>query len=154
MIIRAINVRAPWTAFIFGLPPEIRKDIENRGWRLRAADGQPYTGPLAIVASATCTRVEYDQACSWACRFTKTRRDMLPDRRDLELGGLVGVTHVKGYVEPDHGSPYDWHMPDSWGWQLANSVALPFRRVRGRQGPFQLELTPDEVKLANLSAAA
>jgi hypothetical protein len=73
------------------------------------------------------------------------RRDQLPPFDGLELGGLVGVTNVTGYVEPDAFTPYDWHQPDSWGWQLARSVALPFRRVRGRQGPFQLELTDAEV---------
>jgi hypothetical protein len=153
MIVRAINVRQPWCHFITSLPLEHRKDVENRSFRLRDDKGEPWTGLIALVASATCDELEYTEACLAAVRCGVRGSD-LPLRHTLPLGGLVGVARLSGYLEPDEqGSP--WHVVGAVGWKLEGAMALPFRRVRGKQGPFSLELTPAEVdalRVAKLAA--
>jgi hypothetical protein len=153
MIVRAINIRQPWCSFITSLPPEHRKDVENRSFRLRDVRGAPWTGLLALVASATLGAEEHAEACdfAYACGVPEY---LLPERGALELGGLVGVARLTGYLEPgERGSP--WHVDGAVGWKLEGAIALPFRRVRGRQGPFRLELTPgetDALRAAKLAA--
>ena len=154
MIVRAINIRAPWTHFITQLGGPIAKNIENRTWRLRGDRGEPYTGPLVIVASATCSREEHEEACTFAV-WTGVPASLLPAYDELELGGIVGATHVTGYVEPHGQGGGPWHVPGNVGWKLERSIALPFRRYSGKQGPFRIELTPAEVdalRLAKLAA--
>lgn len=154
MIVRAINVRQPWAALITRLPEQHRKTIENRTFRLRGDRGEPYTGPLLLVASASCSLEEYEDACTFAVWAGVPAR-LLPQRRTLELGGIVGAVHVTGYVEPHESRGGPWHVPENVGWRLERAIALPFRPYRGKQGPFRLELTPAEaaaLRAARLAA--
>lgn len=143
MIVRAINVRQPWAALITSLPEPHRKTVENRTFRLRGERGEPYTGPLVIVASGSCSRQEYEDACTFAVWAGVPAR-LLPRHDALELGGIVGAARLAGYLEPDEQGGGPWHVPGNVGWRLERAIALPFRRYSGRQGPFRLELTPTE----------
>jgi len=155
VIVRAINIRQPWASMITSLPTEVRKDVENRSWRLRADDGSPYLGLLVLVASARCSLEEHKGACEWAHEHADVPEELLPRYGSLPLGGIVGVTRITGYIDPDTEETYAWHQPGHVGWELDGSIALPFRPYRGRQGPFTVELTPaeaDALRAAKLAA--
>lgn len=145
MIVRAINIRQPWGFLITQLPTNQQKNIENRTWRLRGERGESYTGPLVLVASASCTLDEYLGGCNFAMGAAGVPRHQLPSNKSLELGGIIGAVHVTGYVEPhEDGGP--WHVPGCVGWRLERAISLPFRPYRGKQGPFRVELTPAEAE--------
>jgi hypothetical protein len=152
VILPAISVRQPWAALITRLPQGLAKNIENRSRRSH------YRGPLLIHASKGCTAEEYYDALDFAVRYGKVPVLALPEFHELERGGIVGAVRMTGVIEPDvdGGDPtYRWHVPDCFGYQLADHVPLPFRPYKGALGLFRVELTPVEVdalRAADLTA--
>ena len=118
--IKALSIRQPWSHAIIHLG----KDIENRG----RAHG--YRGPLLIHASAGCTLDEYLLAEKFMIDGGVHGKG-LPDFRDIERGGIVGIADVTGCVDQSD-SPW-WMGP--CGLVLANARPLPFTPCRGTIAP-------------------
>jgi hypothetical protein len=138
MILPAISVRPPWSHFISRLPRAHAKTIENRPRRWH------YRGPLLIHAGKTCSRADYESAIAFCEAHTSVPRVLLPRFEQLDRGGIVGAVRLAGVLEPDAFTPFDWHMPDSFGLQLEQHMPLPFRAYPGALGLFRVELTQSE----------
>jgi hypothetical protein len=122
---RALSVRQPWAWLIVNG----HKDIENRVWSTR------YTGPLVIHASQGMTNREYDDVLD----FLEERHPLikgieLPDRKVIERGGIVGITHCNGSVDV---SSSPWFF-GPYGFVLSQARPLPFIPFKGMLGFFDV----------------
>ena len=121
--IKALSVRQPWAwAIIHG-----GKDVENRTWQA-VSHGLNQRGPIAIHASKTMTKVEYEDAA----RFMKSIGVDCPPAIELQRGGIIGETEVIDIVK-DSESP--WFFGPR-GLVLANSTPCDFVPVKGCLGFF------------------
>lgn len=130
---KALSIRQPWSWLIING----HKDIENRTWRTS------YRGPLLIHASAGMTRLEYEDALSFALRIGF--RSYFPRREELQRGGIVGLVDLFDCVPPSRCSSR-WHIEGCYGFAVRNARPLPFIPYTGTLGIFNV---PDEI----LSAA-
>jgi len=115
---RVLSVQQPWAFLIVcGW-----KDIENRTW------GTRYRGRVLIHAGK--------QLAPWPETYTTSLRDKfgidLPALRDLDRGGIVGITEIIESVEVSE-SPW---FTGPHGFVLRNSRRLPFFPCRGALGFF------------------
>lgn len=119
---KAISIRQPWAwAIIFG-----GKIIENRTWATR------YRGPLLIHAGKSMTGSDYERVRSYLAEDGIKA----PQRRELPLGGIIGMVELVDCVE-DHESPW---FDGPVGWIFQNPRPLPFRACKGRLGLFEFSL--------------
>ncbi len=85
----ALSVRQPWAwAIIHG-----GKDVENRGWK-QPNPGLAFRGRVAIHASTTLSRAEYESARAAMARIGVE----CPDAASLGRGGIVGTVEVVDVV--------------------------------------------------------
>lgn len=112
---RALSIRQPWASLIVaGI-----KDIENRTWRTK------YRGPLLIHAACTEAKLSAREM---------TRYLTLLDLDELPRGGIIGRVEVVDCVETHCSHWFEGPI----GWVLQNPEPIPFRRVRGALGLFQV----------------
>lgn len=127
-----------------------RKDIENRRW------STSFRGEFLIHAAKGMTRDEYDHGMEWIAMTLgmgiADRAGALPGRGLLERGGFVGVARLVDVIRPcaePHGErslfgpvpcPHRWHMPEQYGFRLADVRSVPFTPWKGCLGFFGVPL--------------
>lgn len=129
---RALTIRQPWAWLIV----HGHKDVENRSWSTR------YRGPLLIHAASALARRDSIEEARFVCNELGI---LLPDLAGLRRGGVVGIATLTDCVRA-HPSP--WFDSGAFGFALADARPLPFRRLSGRLGFFeidQLRLTEREI---------
>ena len=110
---RALTVKPPWAwAIIHG-----GKDIENRSWRTH------FRGRIAIHASKTFSRSEYEAAKRWC----SAKRLPLPPYEDLHKGAILGTVELVGCEKPHRSR---WYIDGNYGFVLSNPK--PRQRHRRR----------------------
>ena len=139
---KCLTVRQPWAWLII----HGGKDIENRTWRTH------YTGPLLIHAAATRpTFQEYKDACELQGAATRCITAQcgakpplyFPSSDELVYGAIIGRVCMTGCVND---SPSPWAMRGEWHWLLANPEPLDPIPYIGRQGLFEVEISPTSRK--------
>lgn len=85
----ALSVRQPWAWAII----HAGKDCENRSWK-RSSPGIGFRGRVAIHASTTLTRIDYEAARAAMARIGVE----CPDAASLGRGGIVGSVEVVDVV--------------------------------------------------------
>ena len=116
----ALSIRQPWAWLIVNG----YKDIENRDWPTR------YRGPVLIHAGKTMTNDDYDDAAYHAFKLGLD----VPDRSDLERGGVVGRAIITDCVDA---SDSPWFF-GRYGFVLAKQEKLPFMPLKGQLGFFKV----------------
>jgi hypothetical protein len=118
---KVLSVRQPWA----GLIVEGVKPVENRTWATR------YRGPLAIHAGA---RWDDDGGLEVARRLLAA--EGVPEWPELcgLTGGVIGMVELVDCVSA-HPSP--WFF-GPFGFVLTNASAMPFERMPGRLGLFEV----------------
>lgn len=126
----ALSLRQPWLWAILDLPPELRKDVENRSWHSR------FRGKVLLHASKTCTYREWIEARAFIWSIADR---MCPGRQRLPMGGIVGWVEILGCVNqcasPWFGGP--------WGYLLGVRGKIePMIECPGQRGFFRV---PEDV---------
>lgn len=127
---KALSIRQGWA----WLCAQGLKDIENRSWNTK------FRGRFLIHASISMTRAEYDACFSSAVTIWIGGR-YFPRFEEMERGGIVGVATLVAVVPPEQRTS-PWHMPDQFGFQLAEPKPLPFIPCKGALQFFDV---PDDV---------
>lgn len=120
-----LSIRQPWAWLIV----HGYKDIENRTWTTS------HRGPFLVHAGRTFDKEGYQQVA-------RNRRIPLPQRDQLERGGIVGIVHLVKVVE------FSWSrwFEGPFGFVLEEARPLPFIPCRGRLGFFRpADLTDDQI---------
>lgn len=141
--LRCVSLKQPYAHFIFDLPPEHRKDVENRSRSITSE-----MGPILIAASQKTTLKYFEEACEAALR-RGVPESLLPKYQDLELGilyGAVRLTRVLPSVSLED-QLWKWKLPGHVGYVLEGAVRLPPRRLLGAQTIYYVDLSPQEQKL-------
>ncbi|MDR7109249.1 ASCH domain-containing protein [Pseudomonas frederiksbergensis] len=121
---KALSIRQPWAWLIV----HGGKDVENRSWHTK------HRGRFLIHAAQGMTRNEFTQALL----FCSERGLPMPDRDDMQRGGIIGSVELVDSV--DH-SDSPWYMGEK-GFVLRDPKPLPFAPLKGRLNFFEV---PDEV---------
>ena len=120
---KALSIRQPWAWLIVnGYKP-----IENRDWATY------YRGPLAIHASGTKRRKEFEQAKKLLSSIGLD--ESIIDKTRFDFGGIVGQVRLVDCVDKSD-SPW---FTGKYGFVLADPVALPFFPYKGKLGYFELD---------------
>lgn len=120
---KALSIRQPWAWLII----HSGKDIENRSWHTK------FRGRFLVHASQGMTSDEFTQALL----FCSDRRLPMPDRDELQRGGIIGSVEL---VDSISSSNSPWYMGDV-GFVLRDPKPLPFLPLKGRLNFFEV---PDE----------
>lgn len=132
-----LSVHQPW-AWAIG---EGLKHFENRSW------STDYRGAVLIHASKACNRREYEESREFIEALIPHGSSFgVPPLDALSRGGLVAAGKLIEVYSADGPSVSRWHMEGLYGWQLAPTIRLPFRAVRGNQGLFYVKVTRREHK--------
>ena len=115
---KAISIRQPWAWLIVNG----HKDIENRSWKTN------FRGPLLIHAAKGMTKDEYIGALVMA----EENGVVVPDFKDLELGGIVGHAVLIDCVSHS----YDPWFFGPFGFVMVKQKPLPFITCKGSLGFF------------------
>lgn len=151
---KALSLRQPWAHAVLHLG----KHVENRRWSTR------FRGEFLIHAAKGMTRDEFLDAvdfCNHALGRMTAARDILttgemPQPGRIVRGGIVGVARLVDVIAPcgsADGSLFSarpcahlWHMPEQYGFVLADVRPTTFVPLRGELGFF--EVPPDVVAQA------
>lgn len=119
---RAISLRQPWPWAILCLPPDIRKEVENRTWKTKLRER------VLLHASK-----KYDhEGAKW---IRKTFGVDVPGPKCLPLGGFVGSVEIIDCVEE---LDLEW-FSGPFGFVLRNPITIPFYSAPGKLGFFKVE---------------
>lgn len=144
---RCLTLKQPYAYFMCDLPPECRKDVENR---VRTVTSE--MGPLLIHTSATkdspADRLYFDTACEQAER-RGVPRELLPRYEDLERGVLYGCLRLTGILPKASlmDGVHRWKFPGQVGYMCSGAMRLPARPLRGQQTIFYVPLAEHEEAL-------
>lgn len=120
---KALSIRQPWADAIL----LHGKDIENRTW------STTYRGPLLIHAAKMPDR---DDAYEFIARATgQFSENSIPMAE--HFGGIIGIVDLVDVVTTSK-SPWFTLAGCGFGWVLKNPRRLPFHRVRGQLGLFDV----------------
>lgn len=142
----ALSLRQPWAHAVVHL----EKDIENRRWNTK------FRGEFLIHAAKGMTAHEYLDASDFIADVkgwgAVTLSALLPQPKDLVRGGIVGRARIVDVIQPREAGrmPHPWHMPEQFGFVLADVRPVPFVPCRGSLGFFRV---PDDV-VAQIARAA
>ncbi len=109
------------------------KGIENRRWNTK------YRGAFLIHAAKGMREEEYDAAV-WMAEEVGglALANAIPKPEHLQRGGIVGVTNLYTVIHPlrpvEMASRDPWHMPDQFGFVIADTKPLPFLACKGALG--------------------
>ena len=106
---KAISIRPPWAWAIL----HANKDIENRTWKTNIQS------TIAIHASQTMSRPYYKSAVEAIKKAAPSAK--VPPYEAMARGAIVGLVDVVGCEEHTRSK---WHMPNNYGFVLANPRAL------------------------------
>ena len=148
MKMRAVCLREPWLYLMLDLPPELRKDVENRGRKLTKT-----LGPILVKSSARKPMKNghdrdllyyfgvYAHVESWGW----FPMDQFPRFDQLQFGGIRGALNFSQLLPPGFGADLRWKFPESFGYVVDRYVRFPFRPLKGGgQGIFYTEPTDSE----------
>lgn len=121
---KALSIRQPWAWLIV----HGGKDIENRSWHTK------YRGRFLVHAAKGMTSNEFTQALL----FCSERGLPMPDRDDMQRGGIIGSVDLVDSVDQ---SDSPWYTGEK-GFVLRDPKPLPFAPLKGRLNFFN---GPDEV---------
>lgn len=124
---KALSIRQPWAYAILHLG----KPVENRTWHTR------YRGPIYLHASGSLTRHEYMEFLLFYQQKIKGGLPV-PPAAALPKGGIVGKAVIADCVSK-HDST--WFF-GPYGFVLTDVESMPFRKLRGELGLFEV---PEEV---------
>ena len=142
---RCISLRQPYLHFIFDLPPENRKDVENRTRPITSEMGPFLMAASAPNRSRSDEQRYFDEACAGALA-RGVPESLLPRLGDLEHGVLYGCVMFVRKL-PSTGledSVWKWKFQGHTGYVLSGATRLPSRPVKGQQGIYQVPLTDDD----------
>lgn len=108
-IMKAISIRPPWAWAIL----HANKDIENRTWRTNIR------GTIAIHASQTMSRPYYESAVEEIKKAAPNAK--VPPFEMMVRGAIIGLVEIVGCEERTKSK---WHVPNHYGFMLANPRAL------------------------------
>lgn len=147
----ALSLRQPWGYAVVtgvrlkhGTQPRVRKDIENRRWPTK------FRGEFLVHAAKGMTRDEYEDAITWCSNALDMgladQANAWPPIDRLERGGFIGIARLVDVIPPclPRGTPslfspaceHRWHMPDQYGFLLADVRPVPFTPWKGCLGFF------------------
>lgn len=146
--VRALSLHNPYPYLILDLPDEHWKNIENR---VRSVMSEP--GPLLIHAALKQSNTVHEAALTIA-RKVGVPEKLMPNFEQPAMS-LVGAVYVSEILPKDSllDRLHRWKFPGHVGYVLSARTKLPPREVRGGQGLFHVDLTPEEVaccRAANL----
>lgn len=134
---KALSLRQPWAWLVV----HGGKAIENRVWNTS------FRGDFLIHAAKGMTKAEYISARNFAAAIDLRFLERVPAPEDLPRGGVVGKALLVDVLRPCtipqnslfNASPcrHPWHMPEQYGFVLANVSELPFRPMKGMLGFFE-----------------
>jgi hypothetical protein len=139
MRMRALCLREPWLYLMLDLPPEFRKDVENRGRKLTKT-----LGPI-LAKSSTVNRgsKKFDYEDSDANYYAQVRKQVLgwgwfpeelfPKFDQLQFGGIRGALNFSELLRPGYGADHRWKFPECFGYVVDKAVKFPFPPVEGRR---------------------
>jgi hypothetical protein len=135
---KCLSGRQPWWWLLLN-----GKTIENRVWNTT------YRGPILLHAAKGCTGNEYWEALHWVeVVFGFATAAKVPPLAELPRGGIVGRARIVDVIPPGglppafhppewSGLDMRWHMPEQYGFVLADVEPLPFRQCKGALGLFE-----------------
>lgn len=139
---KALSIRQPWAWLIVrpdlvakndrdaaDLMGEI-KDIENRTWHTK------FRGRFLVHAAQGMTLLEYNFVKGYLAE--RAPGIELPAFKDLQRGGIIGSVELVDNVTDSESL---WYMGFK-GFRLRDSKPLPFSRMKGRLGFFDV---PSEI---------
>ena len=140
---KALSIKEPWAWAVVYLG----KDVENRTWKIN------YRGPILIHAGMTFDEQGYFTICRkfprlmhglgkleyWTGRRTRNHRIVRGLFWRQRFGGIIGQANL---VDCVRNSSSPWAEEGMWHWVLADPEPLPFVKVRGNLGLFNV---PDEL---------
>lgn len=138
---KALSIRGPWWWFILHLPPQQRKDVENRDWPYLVQ----FRGNVQIHASGGMTLKEFNEACQFAAQRGISK---FPEFETLKRGGIVGIVKITDHVRRYASRWYEGPT----GLVLAEPYPLPFRPCKGALGFFDPEFDTSAEKCLQTSA--
>lgn len=128
---RALSLRPPWWWLMIHLPPEHRKDIENRppGFSHKSFRGE------FLIHSSDMSRAEYDGARETArlLGVPTSLLETMPSFEDMPRRGIVGRARIVDLIPPGD-SGRRWHFPESFGFVVTDARPLPFVACKGALG--------------------
>jgi hypothetical protein len=130
--LKGLSIRQPWAWLI----ANGHKDIENRTWSTH------FRGRVLIHASSGMTRGEYEDALDFL-EWKNFDGIALPEHDKLLRGGIVGVATITDCVRS---SDSPWHMPDCWGFRIADAQPLPFVALPGKLRFFDVDESLGEMQ--------
>ncbi len=150
----ALSIRRPWPWAILHLPPELRKDVENRDWPTTVR------GKFLIHASKGCTKAEYRDGCTAILEAQMARYEQLlagiacqgldsyppplqmpAPLSSMPAGAIVGWSEILDCVDRSD-SPW---FSGRYGFVLGRRGVLEPIPCRGALGFFRV---PDDVAQA------
>lgn len=133
---KALSIRQPWAYAIL----HAGKRVENRSWSTR------FRGEFFIHASKGCgvdEMIDAIREIEASLRHSEARARLTGPLTPRDLaqaprGGIVGRARLVDVLPPTPNPTVPWHMPGQYGFVLEDVVALPFRKVRGALGFFEV----------------
>ena len=135
---KTLSLKQPWLWAIL----HAGKRIENRVWNTK------YRGPILLHAAKGCSRSWYEWSRDWL-ESAGVLTEPLPPIEAMDRGGicararLVSVIHPRSPLLPIESqyAPYGvyesgawrWHMPEQYGFVLADVEPLPFHPCAGKR---------------------
>jgi hypothetical protein len=127
--VKALSIRQPWAWLIVNG----YKNIKNRTWPTK------FRGRVLIHAGKGMTHDEYDDVEDFLM-FSESptmQSIRLPSFAALERGGIVGVATITGCT-PSVRRSSPWHIEGQFGFEIADTRALPFLECKGALGFFNV----------------
>jgi hypothetical protein len=110
----AISIRQPWVHFIFDLPADLRKDVENRSWPTKVR------GRIWIHASKYMTTDDYDVGRDFAIQEVGVPAIEITYADQLPKGVIVGSARILDCIT-ESSSP--WFVGE-YGFMLMDPIRL------------------------------
>lgn len=132
----ALSLTQPWAFLMLELPPEQRKNVENRSWNTRVR------GDVWVHASKKMTRDDYEGAIETAGLVLGVD-PVVPRFEEIKRGGIVGRFRIVDVLPPrDRQGEFElartksrsWHFTDSFGFIVRDAKPVPFVPCAGALG--------------------
>ena len=130
---RALSLSAPWWWLMLHLPPEHRKNIENRPPKF---SHKSFRGEFLLHAAKSGSKEDF-QAATTCAEFYGVPAELLrtmPSIGTISRGGIVGRARITDMLNPDPESCAFWHFPKQLGFVVEDAQPLPFVECRGSLG--------------------
>lgn len=126
---KALSLTQPWAWLVV----HGGKDIENRRWNTK------HRGAFLIHAAKGMTLDQYAEARAFAMNVGGSELSLrMPEPSQLERGGIIGATNLYTVIHPlrpiEMASRLPWHMPEQFGFVIADTRPLPFLPCKGALG--------------------